>query len=413
MVALCDISIFMDMLRLQSRILKFNKISTVQIPPPKNWQDFESLCRDLWARIWGDKNTTKHGRNGQNQNGVDVVGRDLNGSREYCGVQCKGKDNYADKKLTVAELEREVENAKGFNPKLGLLVLATSGPKDVAVERRAREITAKHEADNLFQVVVMGWLDILDRLDEYETIQRHYYPWMFGQPRDSGFQLYQYWSNGVGLSNFAYHCCALPNFYSTPRVSEEFIDRLASYLAKIGRVMQDYVGLESASRILDGVSNFNRVGRDLLITYSLQDNKYISGDVYEYSVDTSHLPEFQRDSYESYKELVLKQLFYELVKAANHIVGLRNENPTGTFEAYVPFRQDEYSSEFYPFYTDEQVVAGKLYGGYYEVDCWIRLQVYAESKIATVAGPIPESISSYLSEARGQDLQKPAHWRGH
>ena len=56
-----------------------------QIPPPKNWQDFESLCADLWTKIWKDPDTQMHGRQGQAQYGVDVYGRPNQG-QEYAGV---------------------------------------------------------------------------------------------------------------------------------------------------------------------------------------------------------------------------------------------------------------------------------------------------------------------------------------
>ncbi|HEV7857734.1 MAG TPA: hypothetical protein VGO91_03720, partial [Pyrinomonadaceae bacterium] len=71
---------------------------TLQIPAPSNWQDFETLCCDLWRAIWKDPNTIKHGRQGQKQHGVDVSGRP-NLHSAWAGVQCKGKDNFTDKEL--------------------------------------------------------------------------------------------------------------------------------------------------------------------------------------------------------------------------------------------------------------------------------------------------------------------------
>jgi len=110
--------------------------SALQIPPPATWQDFESLCCELWRRIWKDPNTQKNGRSGQEQHGVDVYGRPNEGS-PWAGVQCNGKDNYADKKVTENELRTEVENAKSFRPALSQFILATTGPKDATVEQLA------------------------------------------------------------------------------------------------------------------------------------------------------------------------------------------------------------------------------------------------------------------------------------
>ena len=66
------------------------EFSNRQIPPPANWPDFEGLCCDLWTEMLGDPNTALYGRSGQAQQGVDVYGR--NKSKNWVGVQCKGKD---------------------------------------------------------------------------------------------------------------------------------------------------------------------------------------------------------------------------------------------------------------------------------------------------------------------------------
>lgn len=145
-----------------------------QIPPPKNWQDFELLCADLWARIWKDPDTQMHGRQGQAQHGVDVYGRPDQG-QEYAGVQCKGKDGYNNKEVTEAELRGEVEKAKKFEPAIRHFTLATTAPNDVKIQAVAREITEQHQKEDLFDVVVMGWDEIQRRLTDYpELIDKHY-----------------------------------------------------------------------------------------------------------------------------------------------------------------------------------------------------------------------------------------------
>lgn len=48
-------------------------IAQTQLKKPSNWQDFEKLCKLLWGEIWICEDTIKrHGRQGQNQYGVDV-----------------------------------------------------------------------------------------------------------------------------------------------------------------------------------------------------------------------------------------------------------------------------------------------------------------------------------------------------
>ena len=149
--------------------------SAFQIPQPKNWQDFESLCWDLWRRIWKDPNTLKNGRQGQSQCGVDVSGQ-CGGA--WCGVQAKGKDNFTDQRVTIKELAAEVRKAQQFMPPLSSFLLATTGPKDAAVEQAARELTESHRASGKFSVTVLGWDDILLLLDDHPDIVEKYYPWV-------------------------------------------------------------------------------------------------------------------------------------------------------------------------------------------------------------------------------------------
>jgi hypothetical protein len=152
-------------------------LSSSQIPPPANWQDFESLCCDLWRAIWRDPGTQKNGRSGQIQSGVDISGRPQMGD-EWAGVQCKGKDNYAEKRVTQAELRAEVEKAEKFIPKLSQFILATTGPKDTHVEQLARVLTKDHLRSGGSSVTVLGWRDILLLLENNRDVVAKHYPWI-------------------------------------------------------------------------------------------------------------------------------------------------------------------------------------------------------------------------------------------
>lgn len=150
--------------------------SSVQIPPPANWQDFEQLCCDLWRAIWNDPNTRRHGRQGQPQCGVDVFGRP-DQKDKYAGVQCKGKDNYTNKRLTKREVKAEVEKAKSFKPALSEFIIATTGPKDAKIEELARVITQEHLEEGLFSVDIWFWRDdIQTQLADYPNLVAKYFP---------------------------------------------------------------------------------------------------------------------------------------------------------------------------------------------------------------------------------------------
>lgn len=66
------------------------ELSDYQIPPPRNWQRFESLCHRLWREILRDPSAQKHGRQGQAQHGVDVFGQ-RSDTKQWGGVQYEGK----------------------------------------------------------------------------------------------------------------------------------------------------------------------------------------------------------------------------------------------------------------------------------------------------------------------------------
>ena len=143
------------------------------LPPPRNWQDFEDLCCDLWRRLWSDPEAQKHGRSGQRQAGVDLVGRPKDGP-EWVGVQCKHRGDRAT--LSPADIEREVELARTFKPPLGKLLIATTAPSDVAAQQVARDITERHREQGAFSVTVVSWDDILLHLAGYPDLVAKHYP---------------------------------------------------------------------------------------------------------------------------------------------------------------------------------------------------------------------------------------------
>jgi tetratricopeptide (TPR) repeat protein len=149
--------------------------SGLQISPPANWQDFETLCCDLWRSIWKDPNTQKNGRWGQPQHAVDICGRP-NQEDSWAGVQCKGKDNYTNKSLAEKEVRDEVEKAKSFEPKLSQFIIATTGPKDTKIEELARKITQEHLRSSLFSVHIWGWGDVVNRLEDFPDLINKHYP---------------------------------------------------------------------------------------------------------------------------------------------------------------------------------------------------------------------------------------------
>ena len=74
--------------------------------------------------------------------------------------------------MTLQELNSEVEKALTFEPKLTAFILATTGPADVRVQRRARELTDEHRPKSLFTVDVWSWEKIWQEIYGREQLLR-------------------------------------------------------------------------------------------------------------------------------------------------------------------------------------------------------------------------------------------------
>lgn len=130
-----------------------------EIPAPANWQDFEELCFLLWSKIWEDHTTSKNGRLGQPQNGVDVYGRPQQ-LKETHGVQCKGKSNYLEKELTLNEIESEISKVAKFVPTLSHLTFATTAGSSSTLYKKVSEISRSRQVQGVFSVDVKSWDEI-------------------------------------------------------------------------------------------------------------------------------------------------------------------------------------------------------------------------------------------------------------
>jgi len=150
-----------------------NSFSNYQIDPPTEWKFFEDLCLSIWKRIWKDDTAQKYGRKGQKQDGVDLFGRPNKGN-EYVGVQCKCKENMLGSKLTVPEIEEEINKAKNFKPELKEYIIATTSVRDINIQEYCRKVTLEHKKNKKFSVTVYFWEDIKDQITKEEIVK--FYP---------------------------------------------------------------------------------------------------------------------------------------------------------------------------------------------------------------------------------------------
>jgi hypothetical protein len=117
----------------------------------------------------------RHGRAGQRQYGVDIVGR--NGAVYPIGLQCKRKTRWPVSRLTKKEVDEEVMQAEKFRPKLKAFYLLTTAPDDIALQAHVRAINEEQKKNKSFEVILLGWNEILRRATkDIQIATKHFGP---------------------------------------------------------------------------------------------------------------------------------------------------------------------------------------------------------------------------------------------
>lgn len=151
--------------------------SSISIPKPLNWQDFERNCRILFECILNDPNTQLNGRSGQPQNGVDIWGRRGGQGTHWVGVQCKGKDGDYGHEVTEKELREEAKKASNFIPALSEFIVVTTAPDDAKIQEVSRKITQENESsDKPMAVNVWGWGTLQSRIGQFPNTIEAFHP---------------------------------------------------------------------------------------------------------------------------------------------------------------------------------------------------------------------------------------------
>ena len=150
------------------------------LPPPRLWQQFEALTKDVVQHNYNDKTATAYGNQGAPQHGVDVYGRE-NGRGTKIAVQCKrlGKTDSAGRMLPgglkLEHLETEIENAKSFPGGLEHFILATTDTRKVKIQDEERRLNELQIKSGSFTFQVWFWDDYLGFLHKYAPLLRWYY----------------------------------------------------------------------------------------------------------------------------------------------------------------------------------------------------------------------------------------------
>lgn len=149
-----------------------------KIEIPVNWQDFEDLCKELWRSEWKCREIQSHGRSGQIQYGVDVFGIP-DGENEYYGIQCKLKTNRD--RLTEADIEQEIDEAKKFPGPMKMIYIATTAPNDAKIQQYVMLKNINNRKNGLFGITIYSWQEISDLMRHHKKVYEWYLSEKFNQ----------------------------------------------------------------------------------------------------------------------------------------------------------------------------------------------------------------------------------------
>ncbi|MCU7064280.1 hypothetical protein K7R09_20970 [Serratia ureilytica] len=149
--------------------------TTMVLPPPKSWDEFEDICKSSFQLRWNSHDLTRHGRSGQAQDGVDIYGNDVFGL--LVGIQCKNTV----KNINISTINDEIIKAERFQPGITALYIATTAPRDVNIQAYVRSINFNRQTENKFLVNIVFWDDITSDLAKDGQILKQHYPVFFGK----------------------------------------------------------------------------------------------------------------------------------------------------------------------------------------------------------------------------------------
>ena len=153
-----------------------SEYSAMQISKPCDEQTFERCNVILWRCILGDESVQLHGRRGQRQRGVDLIGLRDGQPEQIVGVQCKLKSE--GQVLTEAEVRKEVEKALTFTPPLAEYFIVTTAPDDQKLQRLALELSlsVSDSRERPLKIRIWGWGDLEREIRRYPDAIRAFDP---------------------------------------------------------------------------------------------------------------------------------------------------------------------------------------------------------------------------------------------
>jgi hypothetical protein len=150
----------------------------LSFPPPRNWQDFEQLTKDVSKfRLAGE--FENYGRPGQGQDGVDVYGWDKDDINT--GLQCKHKGHTPTtvKKIvttiTTKTIDDEILLADNFTTKFQRFIIATTTFRDVVIQAHVNKINDSRKGTGLPKIEMWFWEDFEEEINKHSDLAYFYF----------------------------------------------------------------------------------------------------------------------------------------------------------------------------------------------------------------------------------------------
>ncbi len=171
------------------------------MPPPSNWQDFQTLIGDIAKVKFIEHSVQEYGRQGQSQNGVDVYAVDM---WDKCiGIQCKETKIGG---LTNKLIDKEVDKALKFRPKLDLFIIATSLRIDASLQNHVNTLNSSGHLP--LKIQLMFWDDINQEINRSSAVRAN---------------AYQVFQEQFGKSDIENHLAALRKSFDRPAFRDDFL----------------------------------------------------------------------------------------------------------------------------------------------------------------------------------------------
>ncbi|AXW62973.1 hypothetical protein CJO94_14695 [Ralstonia solanacearum] len=144
---------------------------TLEISKPKNAEDFEDYCAEIYSVVFEDRTPKKNGRSGQSQGGVDIFVEPHSGGRK--GIQCK---RYYETKVTESLVNDEVKAADAAGWRINELIIATTTPSDSKLVKYVQDLSDSRVETGKFKVSIEFWNDICNQINRFQILQKKYSP---------------------------------------------------------------------------------------------------------------------------------------------------------------------------------------------------------------------------------------------